>query len=421
MINKNSIKKVESSNYEELRVPLYDSYCFSNIFGTIKSLFNIKTSKLLPLDVIGEKNISSNKVVFFLIDAFGWSFYEKYKNYSKFLLDIEKRGVVSKLTSQFPSTTTANITTALSGLPVYEHGIYEWFYYEKEVDDIITAFLFKEARNNKSQSLKDRNIDPKKFLPDSIFKELSKFKIKSYVYQPSYINNSEYTKTMCEGANLKGYKEYEDLFRNLADDLFKNNNKEYYYVYLPEIDSIAHEFGWKSKEFDLGVIKLLEAFDKFYEEIKMINDISIIISADHGQIETDLSKKNYLNEILPEIKNYLMKNKNGDFMSPGGYCRDLFLIVKENYLEEVKKIIKDKLKDSVYVFTYDELIDIGFFKKNNKRLMDRCGNIIIIPKENNNIWWYEKGFFEVLFKGVHGGASISEMEIPFLYYRREKQ
>lgn len=420
MINKNSIKEVESSSYGELRIPLYDSYCFSNILGTIKSLFNIDTINSLPIDVIGKKNISSNKVVFFLIDAFGWSFYEKYKKYSKFLLDIEKEGVVSKLTSQFPSTTTAHVTTALSGIPVYEHGLYEWFYYEKEADDIITAFLFKEARNNKNQSLKDRNINPKSFLPDSIFKEFNKFKIKSTVYQPSYINNGEYTKTMCEGARLKGYEKYDDLFSNLAKDLYKNNNKEYYYVYLPEIDSVAHEFGWKSKEFNDELIKLLNSFDNFYENIKKVNDISIIISADHGQIETDLNNKNYLNEILPEIKKYLKKNKNGDFMSPGGYCRDLFLMVEDKYLDRAKNIIKEKLKDSVYIFTYDELINIGFFKEDSKRLKDRCGNLIIIPKGNDNIWWYEKDIFEVFLKGVHGGLSPFEMEIPFLYYRKEK-
>ena len=67
-------------------------------------------------------------------------FYEKYKGHSKFLKEIEENGVVSKITSQFPSTTTAHVTTALSDKRVDEHGLYEWFYYDKQVDDIVTAF-----------------------------------------------------------------------------------------------------------------------------------------------------------------------------------------------------------------------------------------------------------------------------------------
>lgn len=41
MINTKSIEAVNKSRYKDFTVPLYDSYCFSNIFGTIKDLFNI--------------------------------------------------------------------------------------------------------------------------------------------------------------------------------------------------------------------------------------------------------------------------------------------------------------------------------------------------------------------------------------------
>ena len=42
---------------------------------------------------------------------------------------------------------------------------------------------------------------------------------------------------------------------------------------------------------------------------------------------------------------------------------------------------------------------------------------ILLPKDNNHIWWYEKDIFELPFIGVHGGASKDEMEIPLLFYR----
>ncbi|GCD10842.1 alkaline phosphatase family protein [Clostridium tagluense] len=419
MINKKSIEEVGKSKYKECTIPLYDSYCFSNIFGSIKHLFDIPSDKKLPKDTLGNSKDSTSKIVFFLVDAFGWCFYEKYKKSSSFLREIEKGGIVSKLTSQFPSTTTAHVTTALSGEPVYEHGLYEWFYYEPEADDIITAFLFKEARKKGIETLKNRNIEPKRFLPEkSFFKDLLENGIKSTVYQPCFINDSTYSNVMCKDATVKGYHEYEDLFESLSKDLTKNNDKEYYYVYLPEIDSIAHEKGNCSEEFKEAIEKLLKHMDKFYEKGKeSFKNTAVMISADHGQVDTDLSTKYYLNDIMPDIDKYLKKNKNNDLISPTGFCRDLFLHVKEEHLFTVKKMIEKQLKDIVCVYTFDELKERGFFGHPSQRMIERCGNLILLPKDNNHIWWYEKDIFELSFIGVHGGASKNEMEIPLLFYR----
>ena len=417
MINKRSIESVNTSKYKEFTIPLYDSYCFSNINGTIKNLFNIESNKSLPEDVINENSKNTDKVIFFLVDAFGWCFYEKYKEYSKFLKEIELNGVVSKITSQFPSTTTAHVTTALSDESVYEHGLFEWFYYDKQADDIVTAFLFNKARDIKIGSLEKCNINIKEFLPEkSIFKTLKENGITSKIYQPSYINNSIYSKTMGRFSEIVGYEKYDDLFENLAKNIKKDSNKEYIYVYLPEIDSVGHEKGCESKEFKEQVIKFLNALDIFYSEIKDTEKISILISADHGQIETDLNDKQYINEIIPNISSYLVKNSKGMDL-PSGYCRDLFLNVKEELIGECCNIIKKYFNDKVEVIQYDNLIKYGFFKEDSHKLKERCGNLLILPKYKNNIWWYEEGIFEIFTKGVHGGASKEEMEIPFLYYK----
>ena len=419
MINTKSIKAVDASTYEELTLPLYDSYCFSNIFGSVKHLFNIPSDKRLPEDTLGTAQNPPNKIVFFLVDAFGWCFYDKYKKRSNFLGEIETGGIVSKLTSQFPSTTTAHVTTAFSGEPVYEHGLYEWFYYEPEADDIIMAFLFKEARKKGIETLKNKNIDPKSFLPKkSFFKDLLENGVKSTVYQPSFINDSIYSTTMCTDATVKGYDAYEDLFESLSKDLIKNNEKEYFYVYLPEIDHVAHEKGNSSEEFKCAVVKFLKQLDEFYEKGKEnFTDTVVMISADHGQVDTDLSTKYYLNKMIPNIETYLKKNKNNELMSPAGYCRDLFLHVEEKHLLTVKTIIENKLQHLVYVYTFDELKEKGFFGNPSPKMLERCGNLILLPKDNNHIWWYEKDIFELPFIGVHGGASKDEMEIPLLFYR----
>jgi predicted AlkP superfamily pyrophosphatase or phosphodiesterase len=46
-------------------------------------------------------------VVLFLVDGFGWRFFEKFQQ-APFLDQVSRLGTVSKLTSQFPSTTAAH-------------------------------------------------------------------------------------------------------------------------------------------------------------------------------------------------------------------------------------------------------------------------------------------------------------------------
>jgi predicted AlkP superfamily pyrophosphatase or phosphodiesterase len=419
MINTNSIAQVDKSHVDGMTLPLYDSYCFSNIFGTIKDLFNIASDKRLPEEVTGNRNMGPNKVVFFLIDAFGWCFYDKYKAQSKFLCEIEKTGVVSKLTSQFPSTTTAHVTTAVSGEAVYEHGLYEWYYYEPKAEAIITAFLFKEARSKGMEGLLSKGVKPEHFIPQkSFFKELLQQGIKSTVYQPGYINTSTYSRFTCRDTALKGYDTMEDLFKLLAEDLIKNNDKEYFYIYINDVDSIAHEKGTQSEEFKTTIDNLFKNLDEFYEEGKgRFNNTAVIISADHGQLDIDLDKVCYINKVVPDIEKYLKKNKNNEVLAPAGYCRDLFLHVEEKYLEELKTILEKELQEIAEVYLFEELKNMGLFGLPCERFLERAGNLVILPKDNNVVWWYEKDTFEVKFTGMHGGISKEEMEIPFLFYR----
>lgn len=221
---------------------------------------------------------------------------------------------------------------------------------------------------------------------------------------------------MFRDANLKNFASYEDLREKLLEDLKRNNEKEYYYIYLPKIDSIGHEFGDTSKNFEEEVENFLIFLDSFYEEIKdSVENSVMLLSADHGQIESDLDDIIYLNLEIENIYKYLKRNKRGDIYSPCGYYRDVFLHVKEEYIDELKEILKKHLEGKALVFTIEECEKLNIFKNLTKKAKKRIGDIIILPLKNKCIWFYEEGMFSVNVKGVHGGLSKDEMEIPFLY------
>ncbi len=143
MLNTTSRDAVNDATFSQRFVkPLYATYCFSNIPGTIELLLTGASTRALPLDVLGNLPQRYDKVIFFFIDAFGWRFFERYADRYPFLKTILNQGVVSTLTSQFPSTTASHTTTINTGLNVGQSGVYEWNYYETLVDDIITPLLF---------------------------------------------------------------------------------------------------------------------------------------------------------------------------------------------------------------------------------------------------------------------------------------
>ena len=108
MINQLSIKAITEARFSNKFIkPLYDSYCFSNIPQAIKNLLLNEQQKGLPTDVFGNLPQNPDKVILLLVDGFGWKLFEKYAPKYSFLQRLINNGVVSKLTTQFPSTTPA--------------------------------------------------------------------------------------------------------------------------------------------------------------------------------------------------------------------------------------------------------------------------------------------------------------------------
>ena len=166
MLNTTSLNAVSSSTFSQQSVkPLYDSYCFSNIPQTIEFLLTGEGQSALPLDVFGDLPTRYDRVILFFVDAFGWRFFERYAEKYEFLKIILKHGVVSKMTSQFPSTTAVHATCIHTGLDVGQSGIYEWQYYEPLVDDIILPLLFSYARNKNRDTLKRAPFPSEQYFP----------------------------------------------------------------------------------------------------------------------------------------------------------------------------------------------------------------------------------------------------------------
>lgn len=421
MINNISIRAVDSATiFGKYTQPLYDSYCFSNIPDTIVKLLGKVSDNPLPKDVLpSAKYKAYNNVFVLFLDAFGWELFERYGDKYPFLCRFMDQGVVSKLTSQFPSTTAVHVTTMHTGIKSWEHGIPEYRYYDPVVDQVIEPFNFCIAGEAEG-SLAKLNIDPKLIYPTQTFyQKLAALGIDSCLLaNASFIDSPYNSQVSAGGKNI--------AFKTTTEGLIQLNHavraaageKNYYYLYFEQLDKMCHAYGTESPEVEAELDSLMHVLEKYFYELtfKTIPNSILLTIADHGHVNLNPDKAVYLNQRIPDIDRYLLKNKAGQTMVPAGSVRIMFIYPLPKYKAKVQQLLKANLADVAEVFTLEELLAKGVIRnvQKNKFYADRLSALYIHPHDDAAVWWYEPDKFTIKKKGNHGGLAAAEMKIPFL-------
>ena len=426
MLNEASVRAVNDARFSQRFVrPLYDSYCFANLPATIEFLLTGKGQSALPHDVFGDLPTHYDKVIFFFVDAFGWRFFERYADKYDFLQTVMKQGVASKITSQFPSTTAAHVTNIHTGLPVGQSGVYEWNYYEPLVDALISPLLFSyvdyaEGERLKRDTLKKTGIPAETFFPQqTVYEKLRAQGIASHVLQFQSYMPSTYSDIVLRGARQHPYASIQQALFYLAQLVtVENVPPSYYFLYFDRIDALCHQHGPFAKEFEREVDDFFKAMHElFYKNIEgKTQRTLLIVTADHGQVEVNPKTTYYLDKALPDIKPYLKTNRQGQLLAPAGSARDMFLYVHDEHIQEAVALLRQNLEGRAEVYPTQELLAQHFFSAGepSPTFLARLGNVVILPYQNETVWWSQEGKYDMRFLGHHGGLTREEMEIPLL-------
>ncbi|HTI14535.1 MAG TPA: alkaline phosphatase family protein [Dictyobacter sp.] len=422
MLNSASLRTVNNARFSQRFVrPLYDSYCFSNLPSTIEFLLTGKNQSALPVDVFGNLPTRYNSVIFFFIDAFGWRFFERYAEKYPFLKRFLEQGCVSKMTSQFPSTTAAHVTCIHTGLNVGQSGVYEWNYYEPLVDAIISPLLFSYAGDKLARdTIKNAAVPATSFFPQNTFyQRLKTHGVNSHILQYQAYTPSTYSDIVFRGAQVHPYQTLHDAFSRLLHLITKAGSQpSYYFLYFDRLDAVCHNHGPTSKNFEDSVDGFLKLIDQsFYQPMQArAKNTLFIMTADHGQVEVNPYQTSYINKHIPTALRYIKTNKKGNLLAPAGSARDMFLHVKEECIDEAVAELHQRLAFRAEVYRTEELIRQNFFgmQPPSQTFLDRVGNVVILPYKRETVWWHEEGKFSMHFQGHHGGLTPEEMEIPLL-------
>lgn len=384
--------------YKDIILPNYDN-CILGTITSILKYYNVETkyksSKKID-DLLNEREYKN--VIFFVLDGLGEHILNK----------TSPEGVLSQnkidiVTSVYPSTTTAALTTYYAGCPPYETGWIAWSQYFKEYGRALDMFSHNESYLR--EPLKKPLIDVYKTIMnyETIFEKIEKASpcVKAYEVEPEYAERRA-------KRSLKA-NDIDELIMNI-NDLCNSPDKKFIFAYSDNPDALLHKYGTTSDE--------AKEFIKYTEE-KISNmvqnfdeDTILIISADHGHKDI---LKSYTLLDYPEIQECLV-------MPAYLESRVLSFWVKEEmkdiFVERFNKVFKDEF----WLMTKDEFLNkyhfLGYGDKHCK-IDDFIGNYVALSVAGSMIrleTFLAEG--KPVKKSTHCGLSKDEMEVPVIVIKK---
>ena len=396
--------------------PQYHQNCISNIPQLILNQLGIQTTEPNPLkNRIESSSNRHSKIVLLIIDGFGFNQFQKHQHQNPFLTALASKGTLSNITSVYPSQTTNALMTLNTGLTPQEHGVFEYFIYLKETG-VINALRF-ERISTKHRKLEEEGFSPNlMFRGKNIHQTLKNQGIQTYTHLPATNASGACSKLIFEDSTVVPAQKTSDLIVNLRKNL-EQTQSGYFFMHLDSLDTIAHYYGPQSDQFTAELSNLTHLLQReLVEKVedKTAKETLLLITADHGTIDTNPNNTNYLSRTQTPLT-YRKCTRNNKRIPPTGSPRDIFLHIKEDKLEKTKDTLTQQLCSKAQVLETSKAVKAGLFGIGEapQEFFDRAGNLLILPYDKETIWFSNPEGRKITFWGHHGGLNSEEMLVPF--------
>jgi len=292
--------------------------------------------------------------------------------------------------------------------------------YLEKFGDLIVTMHFTPFNEKCEDKLLEKGIKPTVlFNGETIYQKLKKKGIKSFSFVNSSYASKAYAKLMRRGSEIFPFINFSDLIINLKKLLNKEKDAAYFYAYWDALDAMEHRYGVNNEAQNLEFNALNFLLSKALKNLQKnsAEETLIILTSDHGQITVNPKETIYLNK-FKKLKESFRKSVKGKTILPSGSPRDLYLHLKPNKINEVKDFLLYKLKNKAEVISVEEAIKQGLFgslnKKIKRKFYERAGDLIILPLNNNTVWYKHFKGEKLRYTGLHGGLTEEEMVVPFI-------
>lgn len=407
----------------EFVAPNYGGRSIVNLPASIAHILGGRhTTPGLEAGLIDALASGVRRVVLVIVDALGYDFLTRALEANPdngFHTLLKNGGQLASLTSVFPSTTTAALTSLWSGYTPAEHGAVGFQLFLRGANLRANMIKFQATALHKlgGEQLPAAGVDPDKFLPvPALPQTLARVGVPTFNLIEQPFENSPLSRMQIRGVKeTRAFVTSSDMWvalRKLMEE--RPTEKALFVAYWSAVDTIAHAYGPASEAIVAEVNNLAYSFEREFLQRLMPaarQDTLFLLTADHGHAATPPESVVYLNK-HPFIRERMV-------MDYAGEPRAAYLYCTQGEVEAVRQYFAERLADKFFVLDSRAALEAGLFglPPFAPETRYRVGDLIVLARDNYTLWERDDAP-KVL--GRHGSLSETEMVVPLLAARLDR-
>jgi predicted AlkP superfamily pyrophosphatase or phosphodiesterase len=335
------------------------------------------------------------RIVVVVVDGLGSASLRARAGHARFLAPLLTK--TSTIDSGFPTTTAAALATLCTGTTPGMHGLVGYRVLDSASDRMV----------NQLNGWDDR-VDPAIWQrSETVFERAARDGVRSYaIGQPRY-SDSGFTRAVLRGAEYVPGRRVADRFE-AARDILRRPGPSLTYLYVSELDTVAHASGWESPAWTAE----LESLDGQVASLaaSLGRTDGIIVTADHGVIDVPQSS-HVLFDTVPELVDGV------EYVGGEPRCLQLYLGDRSAAAADALAASwQDVEGERAWVATRHQAVEAGWFGGPvEDAVLPRIGDVLIAARRR--IAYYDSrdpvqsGRNMV---GQHGSLTPEETRVPLI-------
>jgi hypothetical protein len=300
----------------------------------------------------------------------------------------------SRIATGCPTTTAAALTTIATGTDPGEHGIVGYTVLDPDADRVV----------NQLHGFDDGELPAGWQRSPTVFSRATAAGVRAYAAGPRHYADSGFTRAVLTGAEYLGARRIEQRFETALDALMAGG-PSIGYLYIPELDQVAHASGWSSAAWT----EALESLDAAVAEAtrRLGPGTAMLVTADHGILDVPPDRQVLVDE-LPGLLD--------DVRHLAGEPRMLQLHLQHGVDgSAVAALWADRLGRAADVRTRDAAIADGWFGTVDPVVAPRIGDVLVAARSRAAFYDGRIGTGRGMV-GQHGAWTDAERIVPLLRF-----
>ncbi len=400
-------------------MPSYDGWGVANIPATLASLFGGDLPAACPplqRELWLGWTDGLRRVILVVVDALGYLQLRAAMASDDGLVfhGLAEAGCLIPLTSTFPSTTNAVLTTLWSGYSPAAHGVLAYELYLRELGVAASTLFFWPVYHRQRDVLSAWGLEAESFVPvPSLARQLSQHGVTTRLFLNRVYLDSMLSRIHTRDARQTyGFVGMADMWLGLQRVIDQHpQEKLLLAAYWDTLDAITHQYGpdnefWTMELRSLSTTMRCAFLDRLTPAQRA--GTLLLLLADHGGLSTPRRAAVRLTRHAP-LRDALS-------LPPVGENRAVFLHARGDTLGVLRQYIEAELAASFVVLSREQVLSSGLLGPGPvyEETPHRLGDLVCLAKDNH---YLARDDQQLMMLGRHGGLGAREMLVPLLGVR----